>query len=197
MEVLSLMAAWAAMILQPVRLAGYLGRLGTLEAIILIAGVLLLVIEMFVPGFGIAGGTGVILLVIGIAMTAGSPLEAFALILILILLITILMMVMLRSARKGRIARNIVLQMSTSRDRGYRSTENAAHLAGTEGTALSELRPAGVAEFGGKRYDVVTEGIFIPRGARITVIDVIGRRIVVAPSAAPGPAAPTESSKPS
>lgn len=166
---------------------GYLDRIDPLEAVILVAGVLLLVIELFVPGFGVAGGTGVVLLLIGIALTAGSPLEAFALILVLIVLVSVLLLLLLRSARKGRLARNLILQLTSSRDHGYRATEDHSRLVGQSGVALSDLRPAGVAEIGGQRLDVVTEGGFIRRDTAIKVIQVVGRRIVVEAAAQADP----------
>ena len=44
------------------------------QIIILLLGLILLIIEMFTPGFGVAGGTGLILLVAGIILTASTPL---------------------------------------------------------------------------------------------------------------------------
>jgi membrane-bound serine protease (ClpP class) len=47
------------------------------------------------------------------------------------------------------------------------------------GTALTQLRPSGVAHINGRRVDVVTEGGLIERGANIKVVAVEGARIVV------------------
>jgi membrane-bound serine protease (ClpP class) len=41
------------------------------------------------------------------------------------------------------------------------------------------LRPAGTAEFGSERLDVVTSGDLVPKGARIRVVRVEGGRVVV------------------
>ena len=51
--------------------------------------------------------------------------------------------------------------------------------AGPTGIALSDLRPAGVAEIRGRRVDVVTEGEYIEAGASIEVIHDEGYRRVV------------------
>jgi membrane-bound serine protease (ClpP class) len=52
-------------------------------------------------------------------------------------------------------------------------------LLGAIGTALTDLRPAGTAQFGDRRVDVVTSGEFIDRGQSIRVIEVEGPRVVV------------------
>lgn len=48
-----------------------------------------------------------------------------------------------------------------------------------QGIALSQLRPAGTADFSGERLDVVTEGAFVTSGSRIKVIAVEGTRVIV------------------
>lgn len=50
------------------------------------------------------------------------------------------------------------------------STARSASREGAVGTALSDLRPAGVADFGGHRVDVVTEGDYLAAGDRVEVI---------------------------
>ncbi len=47
------------------------------------------------------------------------------------------------------------------------------------GEAVTLLRPAGKAEFGGVTLDVVTSGEFLPKGARVQVVRAEGLRILV------------------
>jgi len=54
-----------------------------------------------------------------------------------------------------------------------------SQLIGLVGKAATALRPAGIMEVGGERYDVVTEGAFVEPGARVKVIHVEGNRVVV------------------
>lgn len=180
MNIFSVLNLAASSIVRTPEFFSYLDRLKPLEIVLLVAGVILLVVEMFTPGFGLAGGTGVVLLVIGIILTAGSPLEAIALVLILIVLVSIMILLLLRSARKGRLARNMILHLKSSKDKGYRSSEDKSSLVGQEGTATSDLRPSGVVDLDGERLDVVTQGSFIRRGAKVRIIEVTGNRIVVA-----------------
>jgi len=52
-------------------------------------------------------------------------------------------------------------------------------LMGKEGTAVSNLRPCGLAKIGGARVDVVSETGMIEKGAKILVVQVEGIRVVV------------------
>ncbi|MGD1000492.1 MAG: NfeD family protein [Candidatus Brocadiia bacterium] len=52
-------------------------------------------------------------------------------------------------------------------------------LVGQEGVALTALRPAGMARFGDKKVDVVSEGEVVDRDARVRVVEVKGNRVVV------------------
>lgn len=54
-------------------------------------------------------------------------------------------------------------------------------LADASGVTLTDLRPAGSAELGDDRVDVVSEGGWIAKGKQVRVVDVQGNRIVVAP----------------
>lgn len=55
----------------------------------------------------------------------------------------------------------------------------ASRLEGSFGTAVSDLRPSGVASIEGERLDVVADGEFIKSGTMLVVTRVEGRRIVV------------------
>ncbi|MEJ2290909.1 MAG: NfeD family protein, partial [Deinococcales bacterium] len=62
---------------------------------------------------------------------------------------------------------------------GTLGSADRAYLTGRQGTALSDLRPAGVARFDGERVDVVSEGDFIAAGSTLTVLHVEGMRVTV------------------
>jgi membrane-bound serine protease (ClpP class) len=66
---------------------------------------------------------------------------------------------------------------------GYVSARARSELVGKTGVAVSELRPAGIADVEGERLDVTTEGGFVPAGTPVTVVHAEGMRLVVKPSA--------------
>ena len=74
---------------------------------------------------------------------------------------------------------NRVLAMKFTQT-GYTSAQmQYKDLVGQEGVALTSLRPAGMARFGEKKVDVVSEGEVVERDARVRVIEVRGNRVVV------------------
>jgi membrane-bound ClpP family serine protease len=56
---------------------------------------------------------------------------------------------------------------------------NYEHLLGQPGTAMTQLVPSGKAQIGEQLVDVITEGGFIDRGASLVVVEVRGNRVVV------------------
>ena len=150
-----------------------------IQAAILLLGLVLVIFEMFHPGFGAPGITGSILLLVGILLVAKTILEAVMMIVILLAFLGIVLTFVLRSATKGRLSKILILSESQKKESGYNSTEDLEYFVGREGIVYSILRPSGIADFDGVKLDVVSEGDFIPKGAPVRVIKVEGRRIVV------------------
>ena len=58
-------------------------------------------------------------------------------------------------------------------------TESRTRLLGRVGTAVTPLRPAGMAEIDGVRVEVETEGAFVASGSRVRVAALDRRRVIV------------------
>lgn len=157
----------------------FLDGLQLYQIIIFAVGLILLIIEIFTPGFGIAGGTGLVLLVAGIILTASTPLEALIMIVILLVILGVVLTVVLHSAAKGKLSKTLVLKDSLNKEAGYIGTEDLEYFIGREGVTLTVLRPAGTAEFDGIKLDVVSDGEYVPKNSKVKIIQVTGRRIVV------------------
>lgn len=150
-----------------------------LQAVILISGMVLVIIEMFHPGFGAPGITGLILLVAGVVLIARNLLEAFILIIIIIAVLGTALALVLKSATKGHLSKTLILNTELKKEAGFVGTEDLDIFLGKEGSAMTVLRPSGTGDFDDVKLDVVTQGEFISMGSRIKVIKVEGRRIVV------------------
>ncbi|GFZ91839.1 hypothetical protein GCM10010978_32780 [Compostibacillus humi] len=155
------------------------GLAGMEAIILLLAGIILIVAELFVPG-GILGllGAGAI---IGSLLMSGYDVGQMAFSIGIAFLIAIAASVILfrRVGLEKGIFRHIILRESTATELGYVSAKNRLDLIGLEGIALTPLRPSGTGEFNGERIDIVSEGGFIEKGKRIKVVKVEGVRVVV------------------
>jgi membrane-bound ClpP family serine protease len=158
---------------------GMFAGISWVAALCLIFGVLLVIFEMFIPGFGISGISGVILLILGISLTARTVVEGLFLLLIILAVLGINLIFMLRSVTKGRLAKSLVLNDSLNKEAGFSGTDDLSCYLGREGVAHTVLRPAGAADFGGVKLDVVTEAEYLAKGTKVKVIKVEGRRVVV------------------
>ena len=171
-----------------------LGRVGSLEILMFIAGIALLAVEIFlIPGFGAAGISGFLLIAAALLLSQQdfiipefswqkellkqNLLNVGAGVLGSILLIFILFQFFPRSRLFGR----LILKTSMTSDEGF-TVQEAAVLgpsAGDRGTAVTVLRPSGKAEFDGLSYPVETDGEFISAGTPVEVTAVNSNRIIV------------------
>lgn len=148
----------------------------------LIVGLALIVLEAFMPGFGLPGIAGIILHVIAVVLTwfSHGPVAALCMTVALLSIIAIAISVSLHSAAKGRLSKSrIVLNETESSEAGYRASEDMQIFLGKEGVATTVLRPTGMAEFDGVKLNVVSEGEYIQAGTRVQIVRVEGSRILV------------------
>ena len=146
----------------------------------LVIGLALIVIEMFLPGFGFVGLSGMLLLsgaVIFTWINYGAMVGSLMMIAVLILVV-ICLAVSLRSASKGKLSRSRVFMKEGTTTGETVKAEIPLQVGGT-GVAETLLRPAGIVLFGDRRVSVVSEGQFIDKGKTVRVRQVEGARIVV------------------
>lgn len=147
----------------------------TLAVILLFIGIILLLVEIVIPGFGLFGITGLVMIAAGLGIVMAAPgisgTIAFVTALVLVLLGLVVITVIIRRKKPS----NLILQERLSDS----AVQDLSQLLGTVGVTLTPLRPAGVAELKGSRWTVVTEGEYIPEGVQVIVIKVEGQRIVV------------------
>ena len=147
--------------------------------LLLVIGFVLVVVEMYVPGFGVPGISGLACLAVGIFfLSGGSVLTGLIVTLIVVALLCVALSISMRSAARGRLAKSrfVLKETSTSPE----EQDNAlSYYVGKTGVAKTILRPAGVAEFEGVRLNVLTDGDFIDENAKIVVERVEGNRIFV------------------
>ena len=157
------------------------------ELLLAAAGMLLIGAEVFViPGFGVAGIAGIVALMAGLGMTlvgAGATtsilIAALGRVAVSALIAIGGGLVLMRVLPHLPYGDRFVLKDNMDAGAGYAATAAEKAWMGQTGTAVSPLRPAGIAEIGGSRLDVVSDGGFIEALSAIEVTRVDGNRIVV------------------
>ena len=177
-----------------------IGNMGSLELLLFLAGAILLLIEIFIiPGFGITGISGIILMLVALVLSRQDFIfpdfdwqwnifrrNLFYVSLSLVgamSMIAMLMTLLPHSRLFGR----MVLKTSSP---GMNRTDTSASdpqvyeligdvAPGATSTAMTDLRPVGKAMFDGKEYIVRTEGDYIEKNETIVVLRKEGMNLVV------------------
>lgn len=144
--------------------------------VLLGTGVLLLSLEIFVPG-GILGTIGGLMLVSTIFMSLFIFETYGVLIAFLIMIFAVAVLIAwINIFPNTYLGKRITL--SDTLESAKSSSDHTA-LVGMEGVTLSELRPSGFAKIDGKKYDVISSGNLIDEGKEIVVTNVEGIRTIV------------------
>lgn len=180
------------------------GTAGSLEVMLFLLGLVSLGIEAFVvPGFGVFGITGILLVLSSLVMaiqTFGNLepyadwnqlASSFGTVFAALLAIGILGIGLSRILPSLPFFDSLVLSPPGSaadqgaeprlriKDEQAGSLVGAQAAVGLQGVAVSVLRPAGKAQFGDRILDVVSDGPFIPAGSSIEIVSATRTRIVV------------------
>ena len=140
----------------------------------------LIILEAFMPGFGVAGIAGVVLEITALILTntyfgmTWSLIAAF----LVLLFIGAAVFLSYRSAMKGRLSKSAIV---------LKDTENTVAAAAPalsdwldrEGTTVTSLRPAGFIEIGGTRLNASTAGEFLAKGTAVRVVGAEGDHLVI------------------
>jgi membrane-bound serine protease (ClpP class) len=171
-----------------------LGTVGSLELIIFVLGLVLLILEIFViPGFGVAGISGIALIVASLVLSMqGFVLpdfewqrELFRRNILVVSLSTvssiIIFGILAYSLPQMKLFNRLTLKASQTAEEGFtvQSRDEENRFLGKRGVATTTLRPAGKAEFDGEPYYVETEGEFVETGQQVEIIEVSGNRMIV------------------
>ncbi|NEW05202.1 nodulation efficiency protein NfeD [Paenibacillus sp. SYP-B3998] len=142
-------------------------------------GIVLLILELIVPSFGILGVLGAICLFGGVLMASSDPKEAAIMLGVALLIAIITVAFAIKYFKHRGVWNRFILREQLTTDKGFTSSPDRSYLLGLIGEAITPLRPAGTALIGGERVDVVTNGGFIPSGKEVVVTEIEGNRVVV------------------
>lgn len=149
--------------------------------VLMIVGIILLVIEIFMPGFGIPGISGTAMLLTGIVLTwiKYGPKAGLGVTVIILALIGFTISLSLRSAASGRLSKSELVLTGAVKADDEEAEDDMQLLVGKEGEVRTVLRPVGVAEFDCGRLNVMTDGEYVERGVRVRIVRVEDTHIFV------------------
>jgi membrane-bound serine protease (ClpP class) len=171
------------------------GLAGAEELLLIVIGIGFLAAEIFViPGFGIAGVLGLLMIMTGLltAMVQRYPGGSFvvpwsslegplAVLGSSLIGATIGAIVLTRYLPQSRLFKPLRLDTSMTAAGGYVASSSTKDLVGLRGTTLSPLRPSGSARFGDRKLDVITTGQFVDSGQDVRIVESHGSRVLVEP----------------
>lgn len=165
------------------------------EILLFIVGVVLVIIELFaIPGFGVAGISGIVLIVTGLTLSMIDNIGfdfsrvAFKGVVISFFIVIIASFASLVSSffitRKlfgsHTMFGDLALMSTQESSKGFVSADrHYADMVGVQGTTRTILRPAGKIEINGEVFDAVAASGYIEKDEAITVISYENAQLIV------------------
>ena len=177
-----------------------LGRVGSLEIVLFIIGIGLLAVEIFViPGFGIVGISGIVLIGLSLifsmqdfviprvdwewTLMSRNAIVVCAGLFAAITGIAVIALLGPKTKMFDRLMLKTRIDQTASEGSGWQNDGSIetdySGMTGKTGKTITVLRPIGKAEIGNEIYQVETDGSFVDAGEEITVVKVQGNNIIV------------------
>lgn len=168
------------------------------EILAFVIGIILLAVEFFIiPGFGVFGVAGIVLVLGGLVLGM-LPNQAFdfelvpssqlfvALLTVILAALTAVGMVFWLTPKVNEWGafKHLTLTSTQDRSQGFTSRTYTEDMLGKLGTVHSRLRPSGRVEIAGEIYDAYSRGEFLEKGESIEVISTEGTSLKVKKSEA-------------
>lgn len=150
--------------------------------ILFVVGLVLIILEVFIPDFGLIGILGLISLAFGVYYTTGDLGMMIRDLSLAIIVSAILIIVLIRKGYSFSNLNKLVLNTSSHQIRDMEKTEEKNHITvGMIGEATTPLRPSGKVAFDGyeKSYDVLSSQGHIASGTQVVIQEIYGTKIIV------------------
>lgn len=157
-------------------------NIDVLSIILLSVGAILFTIELFLPGFGFFGISGILFLIGGVVSRVfhGATIDSIVgLIILIFLFITLIICIILWSANHGLISKTPLIEKETAVPVNYNINQEYKKLLNKEGVITSDCRPVGTIMIGETEYEVFSATKYIDKGEFAKVVKVEGDKITV------------------
>lgn len=166
------------------------------EILAFVAGVVLLAVEIFVlPGFGVAGISGIVLVLVSLTFSMvesdGFKLpegnytalaSAFGIVVASVFLGLVISIYVAQKTISSSLFSHLILADSQESSQGYTSSDNKLrNFIGQEAIAATILRPSGKIVIGDDYYDATAEAGYIEKGASVKITRYESMQLFVRP----------------
>lgn len=145
--------------------------------LLLVAGFILVGVEMVVPGFGLPGLSGIACLIGGILLTAKTVEQGLTITVIVVVLLAVMLTVVLLILKT--VKPPFVLEDELKAEHGQLNASDLEYLVGKEGVASTDLKPAGKCDIEGVEFDVRAEGRYIEKGTKVRINRIYENTIMI------------------
>jgi len=143
-----------------------------------ILGIALLSIELVIPGFGIAGISGIISLLTSIVLTfIVYPFYGIFIILAAAAVLIAIFFIIKKILYQKQAYNQLILNDSVALDKS--EFENLDYFLGKEGVTVSPLKPCGIADFKTGRLEVYSIGKYIDSNVKVKVVEISENKVLV------------------
>ncbi len=155
------------------------------EIIIFVVGVILLMVEIFaIPGFGVTGISGIVLMVAGLTLAMidneifrdpvnfnlMTILKPFGIVVLAVFIGLIGGIALSRKLLTSPLFPNLALQSNLNKEEGFVGIDTKIkNMVGAEGIAITTLRPSGKIQIENSWFDAVAEFGYIEKGSKVKV----------------------------
>lgn len=149
--------------------------------ICLLVGMILLIVELFMPGFGIPGVSGSALLIAGVILSwmKFGPKVGLGMAVAVLAIMGIIISISLKSVKSGKLSKSELTLDGAVNDGGKTERAEMQQLIGLEGKTLTALRPVGAAEFECGKLNVQSDSEFIEKDTKVRIAYILGTSIYV------------------
>ena len=147
--------------------------------IALLLGIVMIIVEMLIPGFGVMGiiGLAIVIFVLYSVYTLKGVVVGSALLVGTIILLVVMAFVVRRAlSPNGSLGKRGLILNETS---GSNNLELKSDLVGNTGICLTSLRPCGYVLLSGQKFEAVSINGFIEKNTIILVDNIRGERLYV------------------
>jgi membrane-bound ClpP family serine protease len=155
----------------------------TVAYLLIALGLALLVAELFLPSGGVLFLACSVCILIGVAMAFvyGDTATGMVTLLGVFVVVPAVATLSLYIWPRTPMGRRLILPDQDATVANMPVNLELENLRGRFGRALSDLRPAGVVDFEGRRVDTITEGMMVAAGSWVRCVDVRAGKVVVRP----------------